>query len=305
MKKNTSASVKNSKQNKKGKRTMSVFDTFNKKHDYLICVDSDGCVMDTMNCKHFHCFGPCLVTEWGLENFREPVLFFWNEVSLYQITRGINRFHALVLVLQNIHEMFTPIEGLEALKHWSETTSVLSSDSVRKAVREATDPVAKRMFEHAFSWSNAVNAAIAALPKEDKLPYNGAAEALAVAHTFADIAIVSSTHRNSIEEEWSACGLLSHTDIILAQDCGSKAHCIARMLQFGYSPDKVLMVGDSPIDADAAKQNGVLYYPILINKETESWQELQSTGLVKLQNGTYRGDYQKKKEEEFLQNLGG
>ena len=41
-----------------GGRTMSVFDFFEKKRDYLICVDSDGCAMDTMNCKHIHCFGP-------------------------------------------------------------------------------------------------------------------------------------------------------------------------------------------------------------------------------------------------------
>lgn len=24
-----------------------------KEHDYLICIDSDGCAMDTMNSKHF------------------------------------------------------------------------------------------------------------------------------------------------------------------------------------------------------------------------------------------------------------
>ena len=44
---------------------MSIFDSFVRKHDYLVCVDSDGCVMDTMNCKHFNCFGPCMVTEWA------------------------------------------------------------------------------------------------------------------------------------------------------------------------------------------------------------------------------------------------
>ena len=53
---------------------MSIFDSFVKKHDYLVCVDSDGCVMDTMNCKHFHCFGPCMVTEWGLEQWQDAIL---------------------------------------------------------------------------------------------------------------------------------------------------------------------------------------------------------------------------------------
>ena len=50
---------------------MSIFESFEKKHEYLVCVDSDGCVMDTMNCKHFHCFGPCMVDQWGLQEWRE------------------------------------------------------------------------------------------------------------------------------------------------------------------------------------------------------------------------------------------
>ena len=49
---------------------MSIFDSYKKTRDLLVCVDSDGCAMDTMNCKHFHCFGPCMVTEWGLEEWK-------------------------------------------------------------------------------------------------------------------------------------------------------------------------------------------------------------------------------------------
>ena len=64
---------------------MSVFDTFVKKHDFLVCVDSDGCAMDTMNCKHFHCFGPCMVDEWALDEWREPILKRWNEINLFQM----------------------------------------------------------------------------------------------------------------------------------------------------------------------------------------------------------------------------
>jgi len=78
---------------------MSVFDSFEKKHDYLVCVDSDGCAMDTMNCKHFHCFGPCMVTEWALEQWEEEILHRWNDINLFQMTRGINRFKGLVMAL--------------------------------------------------------------------------------------------------------------------------------------------------------------------------------------------------------------
>lgn len=284
---------------------MSVFDTFTKKHDFLICVDSDGCAMDTMDCKHFCCFGPCLVEEWGLDEWREAVLFLWNEINLYRTTRGINRFKALSLCLQEINEQYTPIAGIDALIHWADTAPTLSNDGISKAVEEAADPVAKAIFKKALSWSKAVNAGIVNLPKDLKVPYHGAKEGLAAAHAFADVAVVSSANHDAVEEEWSTHGLLEHVDIILAQDVGSKAHCIAEMLKFGYAPDKVLMIGDAPGDSDAADKNGVYYYPILVNKEPESWQELISSGLGHVTAGTYGGEYQNKKKEEFLRNLGG
>lgn len=284
---------------------MSVFDTFTKKNDYLICVDSDGCAMDTMDCKHFHCFGPCLVAEWDLTEWREAILFRWNEINLYQMTRGINRFKALAICLQEINDEYTPIEGIDALIHWTETAHALSNDGVTKAAEEATEPAAKKIFEKALSWSKAVNAAIVELPEELKVPYPGAKEGLAAAHTFADVAVVSSANRDAVEEEWTTHGLLEHVDIVLAQDCGSKAHCISEMLKFGYDKDKVLMVGDAPGDSDAAEANGVYYYPILVNNEEESWTELRETGYDKLKTGAYGGDYQNEKKKAFLNNLGG
>ena len=46
--------------------------------EFLVCVDSDGCAMDTMNIKHFRCFGPCMVEEWRLEPWRDAILERWN-----------------------------------------------------------------------------------------------------------------------------------------------------------------------------------------------------------------------------------
>ena len=95
---------------------MSVFESFVRKHDFLVCVDSDGCVMDTMNCKHFHCFGPCLVREWELEQWRVPVLERWNQRNLFRMTRGINRFGALATALTEIDNHYTSISGVETLQ---------------------------------------------------------------------------------------------------------------------------------------------------------------------------------------------
>ena len=51
-----------------------IFNGFVPGHQFLICVDSDGCAMDTMDIKHIRCFGPCMVKEWGLEEWAQPVL---------------------------------------------------------------------------------------------------------------------------------------------------------------------------------------------------------------------------------------
>ena len=283
---------------------MSIFDSFEKKHDYLVCVDSDGCVMDTMNCKHFHCFGPCMVDEWELGEWKDAILERWNEINLFSMTRGINRFKGLAMALTEINAQYTSIPGVEDLSAWVETTKALSNDALIAAIEAAPEGAGKVCLQKALSWSKAVNESIVQLPDELKVPYVGAKEGLAAAHTFADVAVVSSANRDAVQEEWTQHGLLEHVDILLAQDCGSKAHCISEMLKFGYEKNHVLMVGDAPGDCDAAETNGVWYYPILVNKEAESWTELREVGLNKLRDQEYAA-YQPEKKSQFLKNLGG
>ena len=283
---------------------MSIFDSFSKKHDYLICVDSDGCVMDTMNCKHFNCFGPCMVKEWGLEAWEAEILARWNEINLFSLTRGINRFKGLATALKEIDGKYVKIKGVDALLHWADTAPALSNDGVLKAANEAADEDARLILTKALSWSKAVNAAIVELDESLKIPFEGAKEGLAAAHEFADVAMVSSANRDAVEEEWGKFSLLELTDIVLAQDIGSKAACIAAMLKLGYKAENVLMIGDALGDCEAAEKNGVYYYPILVNHEKASWDEAVSTAFNKLKAGDFE-DYGKQKKKEFLQNLGG
>ena len=283
---------------------MSIFDTFERKHDYLVCVDSDGCVMDTMNCKHFNCFGPCMVEEWELSQWKDEILERWNVINLFSMTRGINRFKGLAMALGEINEKYKPITGIAALQHWADTAPALSNDAVAKAADEADDPDTKLVLQKALSWSKAVNAAIVELDEALKVPFEGAKEGLAAAHEFADVAMVSSANRDAVEEEWGKFGLLDHTDIVLAQDVGSKAACIREMLKFGYELNKVVMIGDAPGDCEAAEKNSVHYYPILVNHEKESWDEAIAVAFAKLQTGEYES-YGIEIKQKFLQNLGG
>ena len=277
-----------------------VYDSFERKHDYLVCVDSDGCAMDTMDIKHFRCFGPCMVAEWGLEQWKDEILERWNVINLYSMTRGINRFKGLAQALGEINEKYTPIEDISVLQAWVVSGAAPSNPACKKAYEETGSIIMKK----ALAWSEAVNANIRLLPEEVKKPFEGAKEGLAAAHEVADVAIVSSANRDAVMEEWTKWKLLDSVDIVLAQDCGSKAECIAEMLKFGYAQDHVLMVGDAPGDRDAATKNGVYYYPIQVRKEKASWDEFVATGLGKLTSGEY-ADYETVKIREFLENLGG
>ncbi len=273
---------------------------YKKRHDYLICVDSDGCAMDTMDCKHKYCFGPCLVAEWGLQEWETPILERWNIINLYSMTRGINRFKGLSMALTEIDAQYTPIDYLADLQVWVSSGAAPSNNALQKAIDETGSPILKK----ALSWSKAVNEGINALPDKLKKPFSGAKEGLAAAKEFADVAIVSSANRDAVLDEWTKYGLLEYVDIMLSQEYGSKAQCITEILKFGYAPDHVLMVGDAPGDQDAAAVNGVYYFPILVRKEGESWDELRENGLARLQSGSY-GPYEKDRITAFLENLGG
>lgn len=274
-------------------------ENFAKKKEFLLCVDSDGCAMDTMDIKHFKCFGPCMVEEWGLEKWEEEILTRWNEINLYTMTRGINRFKGLAMALLEINERYTAIEDVELLNKWVEESNELSNAAVSRQI-QACDSI---VFKKALSWSQKVNEAINALPFEVKKPFEGVKEALEYAHQFVDIAIVSSANYEAVMEEWELYGLLEHVDVVMAQNVGSKAFCIGEMLKKGYDKEKVLMTGDAPGDLDAAKKNDVFYYPILVRKEKQSWDEFKETAISKLISGEYGGVYQKLKTEQFLTNL--
>jgi len=267
-------------------------------------VDSDGCAMDTMNCKHFHCFGPCMVEEWALEPWQDEILRRWNDINLFQMTRGINRFKGLAMALGEISKKYTPILGVEALQNWADTAPALSNDGLAQAIAQAQDEDTRLVLSKALNWSIQVNEAITRLPEDLKIPFPGAGAGLAAAAQVADVAVVSSANRDAVEEEWEKYGLLANANILLAQDCGSKSHCIAQMLKFGYEKDHVLMVGDAPGDCDAAEKNGVWFYPILVNWEEESWKEFVETTLPTFLAGEY-GRCQQDKKQVFVENLGG
>lgn len=278
---------------------MGALEKFKKKKEFLICIDSDGCAIDSMNIKHIECFGPCMVKEWNLEKWEDIILKRWNEINLYTMTRGTNRFLALSMALSEIDKTYHLIEGIKEFKKWAEQAAELSN----QAVEEMYKTTGIEIFDRALSWSKAVNQAITQLPEEAIKPFHGVKEGLQSAQQYADVAIVSSANAEAVQAEWKRYELLEKTDICLTQNEGSKAYCIKKMLEKGYQKNHVLMIGDAPGDKKAAESNGVLYYPILVRQENKSWDIFITEALPKFLEETYEGSYQEQQNQKFEENL--
>ena len=267
---------------------------FVKKHDYLVCVDSDGCAMDTMDIKHFHCFGPRAVDVFGIGTVRDEFLEIWNEINLFSMTRGINRFKGLALSFEIANEKGLDVPLLNRVKQWTEESDELSKPSLVREIEKSDDEELKLALE----WSDRVNECIEGLTGEDH-PFEGVKEGLEALSKVADIAIVSSANGEAVYNEWTNHGLAPYVEVLLGQEAGSKAYCISQLKKLYDSENQIVMVGDAPGDLDAAQQNGVHYYPIIVGKEAESWERLKTEAKEKLLSDQFDKDYQDKLIEEF------
>ncbi len=272
---------------------------FQKTKDFLICVDSDGCAMDTMDVKHKVAFGPEAVNTWDLHHIKDRFLEVWNDINLYTLTRGINRFKGVVTTFEALEKEGVEMPDISSFKKWTETTSELSAPSLQREIEKTNDEQLKK----ALQWSKAVNHAIETKLAGSDKPVEGAKDGLEAANNVANVAIVSSANGAAVLDEWTRHELSVHVDVMLGQEAGTKAYCIGEMKKFGYDNERVLMVGDAPGDLDAARKNEVLYYPILVGKEKFSWDRFKDEALGKFLDGSFTGEYQQQLIDEFNDNL--
>ena len=282
-----------------GSAGFSGFDSYAKKKDYLVCIDSDGCAMNTMDIKHIRCFGPSMVQEWELWRWQEEAEFQWNRISLYSKTRGINRFKGLYETLKFVNAHMTPIDGLCDLEKFVKESDELSNPALTRYI-EKTD---SGMLRKTLHWSQVVNAEIKQLTKNDRLAFIGVQESLAALYDRADIVIVSSATPQAVREEWETNGIIQYVSLVCAQDAGSKAYCIGKLLEKGYETDKAIMIGDAPGDMAAAKKCGISFFPIEVRREVESWEKFRTHAMECFFRGGYQGACEAAYIESFENNL--
>ena len=87
--------------------------------------------------------------------------------------------------------------------------------------------------------------------------------------------------------------------IIAGQEHGTKTRQIALAAKGKYPDKKILMIGDAKGDLEAARNNRILFYPVIPGKEDQSWKRILDEGLSRFINGTFKGAYAESLLTEF------
>lgn len=265
---------------------------------FLVCIDSDGCVFDTMEIKHKECFCPAYIEHFGLQAVSKYARDAWDFANLYSCYRGIHRILALLKALDVLAERrevkerdFTPPALTELRAYVKE--HALSNAGLKAYLDEHPDAQDIRT---TLEWSIDVNERVGRMV-HGVPPFPHVRECLEKLSQHADIVIVSATQQLALEREWGEHNLLALVSAVKGQESGTKKEIIAAYKD-QYEPGHVLMIGDAPGDHAAAVANGALFYPIRPDQEAESWGEF-SECMVAFLNGAYAGDMEQSRIARF------
>lgn len=273
---------------------------FKKESDFLVCIDSDGCAFDTMEIKHKECFIPNTINEWGLQAISKYLRETAEFVNLYSRWRGINRYPALVKVFDLLEERDEVkqrefnLPDISSLRKWVTEQENFSDPALEKVIKETEDPVLLKTMK----WSKAVNETIARIVHNIP-PFPYVRKSLEKIAKYADTIVVSATPIEALIREWSEHDMLKYIKVIAGQEMGSKKQCIELAKEGKYDADKVLMIGDAIGDLQAARSNGVLFYPIIPGNEEKSWKRFYDEAFEIFLRGEYKGDYENNLVSEF------
>ena len=276
---------------------------FKPKNDFFIGIDSDGCVFDSMEIKHKECFTPMFVKHHKLQAVSKYAREVWDFVNLYSKTRGANRFPALVRALNLLRERSevkarkVNVPSYPALEDWIKRESKLGNATLAAEVDGGNEDLS-----HIKIWSDAINEQVSDIV-HGVPPFPLLQDTLDKSLNKADMMVISQTPCDALEREWTEHDISKYVEIIAGQEMGTKTEHLKFSAVNKYDSNKILMIGDAPGDHKAAKDNKVLFYPIIPGNEEHSWERLYSEALDRFFAGTYEGEYEEKLFSEFDNSL--
>jgi phosphoglycolate phosphatase-like HAD superfamily hydrolase len=279
----------------------SLFKEFRPLHDFFVGIDSDGCVFDSMEVKQKEFFIPNALKYFNLFKVSKLVRETWEFVNLYSVYRGSNRFPAMIMVFELLAERKEVIESgvelpdLTSLKAWVKNETKLGNTALRKNCEEKPD----KSLEIVLKWSEEVNREIGEW-LHDIPPFCHAIKSMEKISATADIMVVSQTPLEALEREWQENDLNKFVSMIAGQEHGTKTEHIAIAAKGKYSNSKIILIGDAIGDLNAARNNGILFYPIIPGNEDKSWERFMNEGYDRFTTGKFAGSYEESILKEFM-----
>jgi phosphoglycolate phosphatase-like HAD superfamily hydrolase len=272
--------------------------SFTPQHEYLVGIDSDGCVFDSMELKHKECFVPNFINHYELQGVSKYAREAAEFVNLYSKSRGANRFPALVEQLDwlrrrpEVKARDVAVARPAGLIKWIQRETKLGNPALERAVADTGDPD----LQQALAWSVAVNESIAGMVRGVP-PFPFVRQCLERFSGHADLLVCSQTPTAALESEWQEHDIARFVLQVCGQEIGSKSQLLAAARQ--YPPHHALMIGDAPGDYKAATANQCLFFPINPGCEEASWRRLFEEGIARFFDGTFAGEYQQGLLDEF------
>jgi phosphoglycolate phosphatase-like HAD superfamily hydrolase len=273
---------------------------FQKQHDFLVGIDSDGCAFDSMEIKHKECFIPNFIKHLKLQPISKYAREACEFTNLYSKTRGANRFHAYLAALdllekrKEVQDRKFAVPRWQGVREWVGRETKLGTKTIGPEAEKTNDADLRL----GYAWSSAVDDAIAEMV-EGVPPFPGVKESLTKLQAKADLIVCSATPNRALQQEWEEHGIDVFVQAICGQEAGSKQDSLGTAIAHGYDTANVLMIGDAPGDMQAAKANGVLFYPINPGHEEASWERFLKEAIERFFNGKYAGDYEAALIAEF------
>jgi phosphoglycolate phosphatase-like HAD superfamily hydrolase len=272
---------------------------FRPSKEFFIGIDSDGCVFDSMEIKHKECFTPMFIKHFELQAASKCAREVWEFVNLYSKTRGANRFPALSRALKMLRERpevtgrGVRVAETDGLDQWIARESRLGNATLAAEVNGGNRALGKIK-----EWSDAVNAAIEDIVRGVP-PFPLFRASLERMRERADTMVISQTPADALEREWLEHDIRGGVRLIAGQEMGTKTEHLRFATGEKYAAEKILMIGDAPGDYNAAKANGVLFFPIIPGKEEQSWRRFHREALDKFFSGQFAGSYEAELVKEF------
>jgi len=281
-----------------------------REHDFAVCIDTDGCVLDNMWAKQVLVFQSLFMDVFALRAAEMHFRIHGEHHNLWGKTRGCDRYVAIQHTLDSL------LADPQAADSFSLDYVRRIKDSVDGYIASVTESDGARAFgtpslieyhqahgrdfniTRLLAWSESVNRSFRYFTLSMP-PFDGVRETLEWLAPRADIMVVSATPYCDLTEWWSGQDLTQHLQAIAGKEMGKKADHIRLLMESGgYAPEQVIMVGDGGGDLKAARANGVAFLPTPAGAEVQAWQDARET-FATFMAAKYRGAVEDARVAQF------